>query len=64
MKRVRSHIIETLSDKFLENFFVNWVCNKLYNDYGLDYNIIINEDEDTTEINFFVQNKVTDSIKS
>ncbi len=62
MKRVRSHIIEKKSDLFLEDFFVNWVCNKLHNDYGLDYNIIITEDEVTTELNFFVQNKGTDFI--
>lgn len=43
MKRVRSHIIEKKSDLFLEDIFDNWVCNKLNNDYGLDYNIIITE---------------------
>ncbi len=62
MKRVRSHKIESLSDAFLETFFVDWICNKLDNDYGLDYNIIITENEVSTELNFFVQNKGTDSI--
>jgi len=62
MKRVRSHKIEDLSDAFLEIFFVEWVCNKLHKDYALDYNILITEGEFTTEINFFVQNKGTDSL--
>lgn len=62
MKRVRSHKIETLSDAFLETFFVDWICNKLHNDYGLDYSIIITEDGVSTELNFFIQNKGTDSI--
>ncbi len=34
----------------------------MHNDYGLNYNIVITEDEVTTEVNFFVQNKGTDSI--
>lgn len=62
MKRIRSHKIETLSDTFLETFFVDWICNKLHNDYGLDYNINITENGVSTGLNFFVQNKGTDSI--
>lgn len=62
MKRIRSHKIEDLSDDFLRDFFVDWVCNKLYKDYALDFNVVITEGEFTTEINFFVQNKGTESI--
>ena len=63
MKRVRSHKIEDLSDGFLRDFFVDWVCNKLHRDYALDFVVVITEGESITEINFFVQNKGTDSLK-
>ncbi len=62
MKRVRSHKIEDLSDDFLRDFFVDWVCNKLPKDYALDFIVVIAEGEHITEINFFVQNKGTDSL--
>ena len=37
MERPRSHIIEKKSKTFVEDFFADWVCNELHNDYALDF---------------------------
>ncbi len=52
MKRVRSHKIEALSDAILEIFFVDWICNKLHKDYGLDFiiGITLVKNRETTNL--------------
>jgi len=62
MERHRSHVIEKKSKTFVEDFFADWVCNELHNDYALDFNVAITEGGITTEVNFFIQNKATDHI--
>src|SRR4030042_5061143 len=62
MKRTREHEIESLSNQCLERRFVDWICNKLHNDYGLDYQIEITEGGKTTGVLFFIQIKGTDSL--
>ena len=45
MKRPYVHEIETLSKALLLDYFSIWVCNELFNDYGLDFAITIVENE-------------------
>lgn len=56
--RHRNHEIETLSDRFLNNFIpISWVINKFTVDYGTDYNCEISLDGKVVGVNFTIQLK-------
>ena len=63
MIKKRSDEINKRSEGFITIFFSKWACNKLHNDYGLDYHIIIFENQITTKYSFCIQLKATDSLK-
>lgn len=63
MKRTKSHEISSVSGAFVEKFFSKWVVNPLYNDYALDYKVDIVEDNNVSNIEFYIQLKGTDAIK-
>ncbi len=61
MKRIRQHIIEDESESILKSIIPSeWVLRKLTPDYGIDYNVEIFENNQSTGIHFFVQLKGTD----
>ncbi len=63
MKRPESHIKEAESFAYLEGTLKEWVLNRLSNDYGIDYDIQIFEEEESTNLNFGAQIKSTETSK-
>lgn len=63
MKKPNTHNIRDLSEALLKQFFSKWICNQLFNDYGLDFLVTIVEDEYISSYNFFVQLKGTKSLR-
>lgn len=65
MKRNRQHIIEDESETILKSLIPSeWVLRKLTPDYGIDYNVEIFENNESTGVHFFVQLKGTDKKSS
>jgi len=65
MKRNRQHIIEDESETILKSLIPSeWVLRKLSPDYGIDYNVEIFENNESTGVHFFVQLKGTDKKSS
>lgn len=54
MKKTNSHNIRDFSEALLKKKISKWVCNQLYNDYGLDFLITIVDDERVSPYNFFI----------
>ena len=63
MKKPTTHNIRDHSEALLKHFFSKWICNQLFNDYGLDFLVTIVEDEYISYYNFFVQLKGTKSLR-
>lgn len=61
MKRNRQHIIEDESEILLRSLIpTEWVLRKLTPDYGIDYNVEIFDNNESTGFHFFLQLKGTD----
>ncbi len=63
MKKPTTHNTRDHSEALLKHFFSKWICNQLFNDYGLDFLVTIVEDEYISSYNFFVQLKGTKSLR-
>ncbi len=61
MKRPDSHIKEDESYRYVEEVLQEWVLNPLRKDYGIDYDIQVFENGESTDLNFGAQIKSTDS---
>jgi len=64
-KRPRAHVLETLSRQHVESIFpTEWVCRRVEDDYGLDVRVEIVTGEDVSGLEFAVQLKGTDHLKT
>ncbi len=63
IKRPDSHIKETKSFSYLQNVWADWAVNKLNEDYGVDLDVTIFENNEITDIRFPAQLKSTDKLK-
>lgn len=62
IKRPNTHIKETRSLSYVQNVWAEWAVNKLDEDYGVDLEVTIFENNEVTDINFPAQLKSTDKI--
>jgi hypothetical protein len=64
-KRPRAHVLETLSRQYVESIFpAEWVCRRVEDDYGLDMRVEIVAGENVTGLEFSIQLKATDHLKT
>lgn len=63
IKRPDNHIKETKSLANVQTVWAEWAVNKLNEDYGVDLEVTIFENNESTNINFPAQLKSTDKIK-
>jgi hypothetical protein len=64
-RRPRSHVLETISRQHVEGIFPpEWVCRRVEDDYGLDMRIEIVVGEEVTGLEFLVQLRATDNLKT
>jgi formylglycine-generating enzyme required for sulfatase activity len=65
-KRTRAHLLETLSRNYVESVFspAGWVCRRVEDDYGLDMRVEMVAGEDVVALEFAVQLKATDRLKT
>jgi len=64
-KRTRAHVLETLSRQHVESTFpTEWVCRRVEDDYGLDMRVEIVAGEQVSGLEFAVQLKGTDHLRT
>lgn len=63
IKKPENHVKETRSIAYVQKIWAKWVVNRLNEDYGIDLEVIISENDEITDIKFPVQLKSTDKIK-
>jgi len=64
-KRTRAHVLETRSRQHVESIFpTEWVCRRVGNDYGLDMRVEIVTGESVSGLEFAVQLKGTDHLRT
>ena len=64
-KRTRAHVLETLSRQHVEPIFpTEWVCRRVEDDYGLDMRVEIVTGEEVSGLEFAVQLKATDHLRT
>lgn len=63
IKRPANHIKETNSLAYVTKTWSEWAVNETKDDYGIDLDVIIFENNEITDINFPAQLKSTDNIK-
>jgi len=64
-KRTRAHVLETLSRQHVESIFPpEWVPRRVEDDYGLDMRVEIVTGEEVSGLEFAVQLKGTDHLKT
>ena len=63
IKRPDNHIKETRSKAYILNVWAEWAVNILHEDYGVDLDITVCENNEVTDIKFPAQLKSTDKIK-
>jgi len=64
-KRPRAHVLETLSIRHVESILpAEWICSIVQHDYGLDMRVEIVAHEQVTALEFSIQLKATDRLKT
>lgn len=63
IKKPENHIKETRSIAYVQKVWAEWAVNKLSEDYGVDLDVTIFENNEVTNIKFPAQLKSTDKIK-
>jgi tetratricopeptide (TPR) repeat protein len=64
-KRSRAHVLETLSIQRVQSILpAEWICTSIHADYGLDMRVEIVSGEQVTGLEFSIQLKATDHLKT